>query len=190
MQCWEFTHIHTMLVLIILPRVNREGWLCFGFASYQFKSTSSKIVCVVGLMAMMADDPEHPDVFLLTDSEHGETWTREREKAKRKWLIQGTVRVWKGCIKIVKWVRRFKLKLKPVSYYFWHLFMLTIQKAKNQTKRSLCFVKLFVFVNFIVVFMRGLVFLSESLSVFLAHLHALNDCNALNDYKFNLKESK
>ena len=25
-------------------------------------------------MAMMADDPEHPDVFLLTDSEHGETY--------------------------------------------------------------------------------------------------------------------
>lgn len=76
------------------------------------------------------------------------------------------------------------MKLKLVSYYFWHLFMLTIQKVKNQTKRSLCFVKLFVFVNFIVVFMRGLVLLSESLSVILAHLHALNDCNALNDYKF------
>ena len=30
---------------------------------------------MVGLMAMMADDPEHPDVFLLTDSEHGETHT-------------------------------------------------------------------------------------------------------------------
>lgn len=43
------------------------------FPSIQFKSTSSKSVCVVGLMAMMADDPEHPDVFLLTDSEHGET---------------------------------------------------------------------------------------------------------------------
>lgn len=82
------------------------------------------------------------------------------------------------------------MKLKLVSYYFWHLFMLTIQKVKNQTKISLCFVKLFVFVNFIVVFMRGLVLLSESLSVILAHLHALNDCNALNDYKFNLKESK
>lgn len=83
------------------------------------------------------------------------------------------------------------MKLKLVSYYFWHLFMLTIQKAKNQTKISLFFfVKLFVFVNFIVVFMRGLVLLSESLSVILAHLHALNDCNALNDYKFNLKESK
>ncbi|KAK1795537.1 hypothetical protein P4O66_001035 [Electrophorus voltai] len=35
-----------------------------------FKSTASKCVSVVGLMAMMADDPEHPDVFLLTDSEH------------------------------------------------------------------------------------------------------------------------
>ncbi|KAK3516512.1 hypothetical protein QTP70_019901, partial [Hemibagrus guttatus] len=35
-----------------------------------FKSTSSKCVPVVGLMTMMADDPEHPDVFLLTDSEH------------------------------------------------------------------------------------------------------------------------
>ncbi|KAL3047512.1 hypothetical protein OYC64_021667 [Pagothenia borchgrevinki] len=39
-----------------------------------FKSTSSKSVCIVGLMAMMADDPEHPDVFLLTDSEHGNTY--------------------------------------------------------------------------------------------------------------------
>ncbi|XP_029004386.1 ras-specific guanine nucleotide-releasing factor RalGPS2 isoform X2 [Betta splendens] len=39
-----------------------------------FKSTSSKSVCVVGLMAMMADDPEHPDVFLLTDTEHGNTY--------------------------------------------------------------------------------------------------------------------
>uniref|UniRef100_A0A672JE93 Ral GEF with PH domain and SH3 binding motif 2 n=1 Tax=Salarias fasciatus TaxID=181472 RepID=A0A672JE93_SALFA len=39
-----------------------------------FKSTSSKSVCVVGLMVMMADDPEHPDVFLLTDSEHGNTY--------------------------------------------------------------------------------------------------------------------
>ncbi|RXN18632.1 ras-specific guanine nucleotide-releasing factor 2 isoform X4 [Labeo rohita] len=36
-----------------------------------FKSTASKSVSVLGLMAMMADDPEHPDVFLLTDSEHG-----------------------------------------------------------------------------------------------------------------------
>ncbi|KAI4892551.1 hypothetical protein NFI96_024717, partial [Prochilodus magdalenae] len=35
-----------------------------------FKSTCGKCVSVVGLMAMMADDPEHPDVFLLTDSEH------------------------------------------------------------------------------------------------------------------------
>ncbi|XP_067370715.1 ras-specific guanine nucleotide-releasing factor RalGPS2 isoform X5 [Channa argus] len=39
-----------------------------------FKSTSSKSVCVVGLMAMMAEDPEHPDVFLLTDSENGNTY--------------------------------------------------------------------------------------------------------------------
>uniref|UniRef100_A0A8B9K885 Ral GEF with PH domain and SH3 binding motif 2 n=1 Tax=Astyanax mexicanus TaxID=7994 RepID=A0A8B9K885_ASTMX len=39
-----------------------------------FKSTSSKCVSVVGLMAMMADDPEHPDVFLLTDSEHGNSY--------------------------------------------------------------------------------------------------------------------
>lgn len=148
MQCWEFTHIHTMLALIILPRVNREGWLCFDFASYQFKSTSSKIVCVVGLMAMMADDPEHPDVFLLTDSEHGETWTREREKAKRKWLIQGTVRVWKGCIKIVKWVRRFKLKLKLVSYYFWHLFMLTIQKVEKPDQNLLSCLFLSILLSF------------------------------------------
>ncbi|MEJ1270215.1 Ral GEF with PH domain and SH3 binding motif 2 [Cricetulus griseus] len=34
-----------------------------------FKSTSNKNVCVVGWMVMMADDPEHPDLFLLTDSE-------------------------------------------------------------------------------------------------------------------------
>ncbi|XP_068448946.1 ras-specific guanine nucleotide-releasing factor RalGPS2 isoform X1 [Clinocottus analis] len=39
-----------------------------------FKSVSSKSVCVVGLMAIMADDPEHPDLFLLTDSEHGNTY--------------------------------------------------------------------------------------------------------------------
>ncbi|KAM6939039.1 ras-specific guanine nucleotide-releasing factor RalGPS2 isoform 2-T2 [Lycodopsis pacificus] len=39
-----------------------------------FKSTSSKSVCVVGLMAIMADDPEHPDVLLLTDSEQGNTY--------------------------------------------------------------------------------------------------------------------
>ncbi|XP_051501578.1 ras-specific guanine nucleotide-releasing factor RalGPS2-like isoform X2 [Myxocyprinus asiaticus] len=39
-----------------------------------FKSTASKSVPVVGLMAMMADDPEHPDVFLLTDSEHGNSY--------------------------------------------------------------------------------------------------------------------
>ncbi|XP_077963935.1 ras-specific guanine nucleotide-releasing factor RalGPS2 isoform X2 [Gasterosteus aculeatus] len=39
-----------------------------------FKSTCSKCVCVVGLMTMMADDPEHPNVFLLTDSEHGNTY--------------------------------------------------------------------------------------------------------------------
>ncbi|XP_030626637.1 ras-specific guanine nucleotide-releasing factor RalGPS2 isoform X2 [Chanos chanos] len=39
-----------------------------------FKSTSSKSVSVVGLMAMLADDPEHPDVFLLTDSEHGNSY--------------------------------------------------------------------------------------------------------------------
>ena len=50
----------------------RENQLCFQLSFLQFKSTSSKNVCVVGLMAMMADDPEHPDVFLLTDSEHGE----------------------------------------------------------------------------------------------------------------------
>lgn len=39
-----------------------------------FKSTASKTVPVVGLMAMMADDPEHPDVFMLTDSEHGNSY--------------------------------------------------------------------------------------------------------------------
>ncbi|XP_023650231.1 ras-specific guanine nucleotide-releasing factor RalGPS2 isoform X1 [Paramormyrops kingsleyae] len=39
-----------------------------------FKSTSSKSVSVVGWMSMMADDPEHPDVFLLTDSERGNSY--------------------------------------------------------------------------------------------------------------------
>ncbi|XP_041913264.1 LOW QUALITY PROTEIN: ras-specific guanine nucleotide-releasing factor RalGPS2 [Alosa sapidissima] len=39
-----------------------------------FKSTASKSTSVVGLMAMMPDDPEHPDVFLLTDSEHGNSY--------------------------------------------------------------------------------------------------------------------
>ncbi|TRZ01669.1 hypothetical protein DNTS_006151 [Danionella cerebrum] len=39
-----------------------------------FKSSAIKRVSVLGLMAMMADDPEHPDVFLLTDSEHGNSY--------------------------------------------------------------------------------------------------------------------
>ncbi|CAM4691521.1 unnamed protein product [Leuciscus chuanchicus] len=39
-----------------------------------FKSTASKSVSVLGLMAMMADDPEHPDIFMLTDSEHGNSY--------------------------------------------------------------------------------------------------------------------
>ncbi|XP_078498314.1 ras-specific guanine nucleotide-releasing factor RalGPS2 isoform X3 [Lissotriton helveticus] len=39
-----------------------------------FKSTSSKSVAVVGWMVMMADDPEHPDLFLLTDSEKGNSY--------------------------------------------------------------------------------------------------------------------
>ncbi|EGV96024.1 Ras-specific guanine nucleotide-releasing factor RalGPS2 [Cricetulus griseus] len=39
-----------------------------------FKSTSNKNVCVVGWMVMMADDPEHPDLFLLTDSEKGNSY--------------------------------------------------------------------------------------------------------------------
>jgi hypothetical protein len=42
----------------------------------QFKSTSNKNVSVVGWMVMMADDPEHPDLFLLTDSEKGELLER------------------------------------------------------------------------------------------------------------------
>uniref|UniRef100_A0A8B9K8W6 Ral GEF with PH domain and SH3 binding motif 2 n=1 Tax=Astyanax mexicanus TaxID=7994 RepID=A0A8B9K8W6_ASTMX len=56
-QATSFSHIHCLFICI--P---------------QFKSTSSKCVSVVGLMAMMADDPEHPDVFLLTDSEHGNSY--------------------------------------------------------------------------------------------------------------------
>ncbi|XP_021538482.1 ras-specific guanine nucleotide-releasing factor RalGPS2 isoform X4 [Neomonachus schauinslandi] len=39
-----------------------------------FKSTSNKNVSVVGWMVMMADDPEHPDLFLLTDSEKGNSY--------------------------------------------------------------------------------------------------------------------
>ncbi|XP_058130782.1 ras-specific guanine nucleotide-releasing factor RalGPS2 isoform X4 [Dasypus novemcinctus] len=39
-----------------------------------FKSTSNKNVSVVGWMVMMADDPEHPDLFLLTDSERGNSY--------------------------------------------------------------------------------------------------------------------
>nr|XP_033771364.1 ras-specific guanine nucleotide-releasing factor RalGPS2 isoform X1 [Geotrypetes seraphini]XP_033771365.1 ras-specific guanine nucleotide-releasing factor RalGPS2 isoform X1 [Geotrypetes seraphini]XP_033771366.1 ras-specific guanine nucleotide-releasing factor RalGPS2 isoform X1 [Geotrypetes seraphini]XP_033771367.1 ras-specific guanine nucleotide-releasing factor RalGPS2 isoform X1 [Geotrypetes seraphini]XP_033771368.1 ras-specific guanine nucleotide-releasing factor RalGPS2 isoform X1 [Geo len=39
-----------------------------------FKSTSSKSVSVIGWMVMMADDPEHPDLFLLTDSEKGNSY--------------------------------------------------------------------------------------------------------------------
>lgn len=69
--------------VIIRKKIN-----CFHLSSVQFKSTSSKSVCVVGLMAMMADDPEHPDVFLLTDSEHGETHTHNIGKAKQKVLTK------------------------------------------------------------------------------------------------------
>ncbi|XP_038651035.1 ras-specific guanine nucleotide-releasing factor RalGPS2 isoform X2 [Scyliorhinus canicula] len=39
-----------------------------------FKSSLSKSVSVVGWMVMMADDPEHPDVFQLTDSERGNSY--------------------------------------------------------------------------------------------------------------------
>ncbi|KAH0618258.1 hypothetical protein JD844_017289 [Phrynosoma platyrhinos] len=39
-----------------------------------FKSTPSKNVSVLGWMVMMADDPEHPDLFLLTDSEKGNSY--------------------------------------------------------------------------------------------------------------------
>ncbi|XP_066217717.1 ras-specific guanine nucleotide-releasing factor RalGPS2 isoform X1 [Saccopteryx leptura] len=39
-----------------------------------FKSTSNKTVSVVGWMVMMADDPEHTDLFLLTDSEKGNSY--------------------------------------------------------------------------------------------------------------------
>ncbi|XP_043941161.1 ras-specific guanine nucleotide-releasing factor RalGPS2 [Protopterus annectens] len=39
-----------------------------------FKTTSTKNVPVVGWMVMMADDPEHPDVFILTDSEKGNSY--------------------------------------------------------------------------------------------------------------------
>uniref|UniRef100_A0A8C9TGY0 Ral GEF with PH domain and SH3 binding motif 2 n=1 Tax=Scleropages formosus TaxID=113540 RepID=A0A8C9TGY0_SCLFO len=39
-----------------------------------FKSTASKSTSVVGWMSMMTDDPEHSDVFLLTDSERGNSY--------------------------------------------------------------------------------------------------------------------
>lgn len=39
-----------------------------------FKSTSNKNVSVLGWMVVMADDPEHPDLFLLTDSEKGNSY--------------------------------------------------------------------------------------------------------------------
>lgn len=47
---------------------------------FQFKSTPSKSVSVVGWMVMMADDPEHPDLFLLTDSEKGKQCTDSQNK--------------------------------------------------------------------------------------------------------------
>ncbi|XP_056387787.1 ras-specific guanine nucleotide-releasing factor RalGPS2 isoform X3 [Hyla sarda] len=39
-----------------------------------FKSTSTKNISVVGWMVVMADDAEHPDIFLLTDSEKGNSY--------------------------------------------------------------------------------------------------------------------
>lgn len=39
-----------------------------------FKSTSTKNVSVLGWMVVMADDPQHPDIFLLTDSEKGNSY--------------------------------------------------------------------------------------------------------------------
>ncbi|XP_072855684.2 ras-specific guanine nucleotide-releasing factor RalGPS2 isoform X3 [Pogona vitticeps] len=39
-----------------------------------FKSTPAKNVSVVGWMVMMADDSDHPDFFLLTDSEKGNSY--------------------------------------------------------------------------------------------------------------------
>lgn len=57
--------------------------LHFQFTSclhFQFKSTPSKSVSVVGWMVMMADDPEHPDLFLLTDSEKGKQCTGSQNK--------------------------------------------------------------------------------------------------------------
>ena len=55
-----------------VPLLKRLVLLCLHLGLYfQFKSTPSKNVSVVGWMVMMADDPEHPDLFLLTDSEKG-----------------------------------------------------------------------------------------------------------------------
>ncbi|XP_068098656.1 ras-specific guanine nucleotide-releasing factor RalGPS2 isoform X2 [Hyperolius riggenbachi] len=39
-----------------------------------YKTSPTKNVSVVGWMVMMADDPEHPDLFLLTDSEKGNSY--------------------------------------------------------------------------------------------------------------------
>ncbi|XP_041446441.1 ras-specific guanine nucleotide-releasing factor RalGPS2 isoform X1 [Xenopus laevis] len=39
-----------------------------------FKAISTKNISVLGWMAVVADDPEHPDHFLLTDSEKGNSY--------------------------------------------------------------------------------------------------------------------
>ncbi|XP_066548589.1 ras-specific guanine nucleotide-releasing factor RalGPS2 isoform X2 [Amia ocellicauda] len=53
-----------------------------------FKSSASKSYSVVGWMAIMADDPHHQDVFLLTDSEHGNSYKYQAGSSKHAetWL--------------------------------------------------------------------------------------------------------
>lgn len=70
-----------ILVLCSAVSLAEASWLGsrLHLCSYfQFKSTPSKNVSVVGWMVMMADDPEHPDLFLLTDSEKGKKCSAPR----------------------------------------------------------------------------------------------------------------
>lgn len=72
LQQWHWEEVFFWMLLLCSwsawLRLYATLHLCLYF---QFKSTPSKNVSVVGWMVMMADDPEHPDLFLLTDSEKG-----------------------------------------------------------------------------------------------------------------------
>lgn len=56
-------------------------------------------------MVMMADDPEHPDLFLLTDSEKGELLARWGSEVLQTLLspdpgsaVSPTGRCWRNCV--------------------------------------------------------------------------------------------